>query len=287
MKLASYALVLLPLAATAILAASCSSGDDSGGYETPDAASGVDSAAPPTPKDSGTPSKPKDSGSNGGKDANAAPDANESPDANGNGDDGGDDSSPPADGGMDDTWTPTDGESADAGWVDMTLPDGAPNTHACDDMPGVACGWSTMNNGLGYTCRCANPTWADPWGCEAPDSGAPETCPPPSDGGGDSATEMDSSSGTDSGHVVDAGGEDASDAGAIKDAQGNVDAAWVDMDFPDGAANPHACDNDPGAPCGWSMANNGAGYTCRCVNPTWADPWGCEPPDSGIPAACP
>lgn len=285
MKLASYALVLVPLAATAILAASCSSGDDSAGYDTPDAASGADSAPPPTAKDSGTPPKPKDSGSSGGKDANAGPDANEAPDANG--DDSGDDSSPPADGAFDDTSTPVDGEGTDAGWVDMTLPDGAPNTHACDDMPGVACGWSATNNGLGYTCRCANPTWADPWGCEAPDSGAPETCPPPPDAGGDSATEMDSGSGTDSGHVVDAGGEDASDAGTIKDAQGTVDASWVDMDFPDGAANGHACDNDPGAPCGWSTTNNGLGYTCRCVNPTWADPWGCEPPDSGIPAACP
>jgi hypothetical protein len=279
MKLATYALALLPLAALAVLGSSCSAGDESGGYDTQDAAPSEDVTSVPPPKDSGQDAaKAKDSGHGGGSDATTNAD-------------GSDDDGSTADGTTpDDTSTPSDGgPETDAGWVDMNSADGAANPTACDNMPGVPCGWSATNNGLGYTCRCANPTWADPWGCEAPDSGAPEVCPLP-DAGNDSSTAMDSSSG-DGSSGADSGidaGEDSgkADSGTITDAQSFADA-WVDMNSADGAANPHACDNEPGAPCGWSTTNNGLGYTCRCVNPTWADPWGCEPPDSGIPAACP
>jgi hypothetical protein len=114
------------------------------------------------------------------------------------------------------------------------------------------------------------------------DSGNPQQ-----GGGQDSSTSTpDSSAG--------GGGQDSSTGGGGNDAgtgptdaqTGGGDASWVDMNFPDGGANSHACDNEPGVPCGWSAANNGLGYTCRCAFPGDLDPWGCAAPDSGAPASC-
>ncbi len=45
-----------------------------------------------------------------------------------------------------------------ASWVDMTN-----NPYACDDKAGAACGWSSTNNGEGYTCGRRHPDWASPW----------------------------------------------------------------------------------------------------------------------------
>jgi hypothetical protein len=46
-------------------------------------------------------------------------------------------------------------------WVDMTN-----NPYACNDKPGSPCGWSSSNNGQGYTCGRRHPDWANPWTCE-------------------------------------------------------------------------------------------------------------------------
>jgi hypothetical protein len=71
---------------------------------------------------------------------------------------------------MSDTSTGDDGSMPS--WVDMNGADGGPNATACDNHPGVPCGWSaTPNPSDGYTCGCRHPTWADPWTCEANDAG--------------------------------------------------------------------------------------------------------------------
>jgi hypothetical protein len=167
MKTASWVLTALFLSASGVSAglAGCSSdssnnppaGDDSGA--SPDSGSTPDTGSPAPGKDSGA---PEDSGSG-------------QVDSSSGGDDGSSDSGSQG----------TDSGSGDAGpWIDMNFPDGGPNGHACDNQPGVPCGWSATNNGSGYTCACVNPTWADPWGCAAPDAGAAASCPV-GDAGGD------------------------------------------------------------------------------------------------------
>jgi len=96
------------------------------------------------------------------------------------------DSSTSEDSGSPDTDAGTDSGTEDAGgWIDMNFADGAANGHACDNQPGVPCGWSATNNGLGWTCACVLPQDQDPWGCAAPDAGAPATCPIGDAGGSD------------------------------------------------------------------------------------------------------
>jgi hypothetical protein len=131
---------------------------------TPDAAYGEDSG-PGTQQDSGQQSSGQDSSTQGGQDSSITT--------------GGNDSST-----LTDSSTITDSQTGNPDWVDMDFADGAANGHACDDHPGVPCGWSATNTGAGYTCKCVFPADLDPWGCSAPDSGAPLTCPAP-DAGGD------------------------------------------------------------------------------------------------------
>jgi hypothetical protein len=80
------------------------------------------------------------------------------------------------------------------------------------------------------------------------------------------------------------GGLDASPP--VTDAESSGNPTWVDMNYADGAADPHACDNHPGVPCGWAATNNKLGYTCACAFPKDQDPWSCSAPDSGAPATC-
>jgi hypothetical protein len=44
----------------------------------------------------------------------------------------------------------------------------------------------------------------------------------------------------------------------------------------------HACDNKPGTPCGYTPANEGQGYTCVCLNGSYAVPWNCEPANTCV-----
>ena len=69
-------------------------------------------------------------------------------------------------GGVVDSGEVVDSGVADAGgWIDMNI-----DASACVSEPNVPCGWSTTNNGLGYTCACREGTWAVPWTCELPDA---------------------------------------------------------------------------------------------------------------------
>src|SRR5271170_1886184 len=116
-------------------------------------------------------------------------------------------------------------------------------------------------------------------------------------GGTDTGTGQGVDSGTGGEQDSSTGGNDSGGGGVDSSTSTELDSgvtdtgtgtpSWVDMDFADGAANGHACDNNPGVPCGWSATNGGAGYTCRCVFPADQDPWGCSAPDSGAPVTCP
>jgi hypothetical protein len=54
------------------------------------------------------------------------------------------------------------GDAVDAPrWIDMTG-----DASACHEQPGVACGWSPVDSGMGYTCAPRHPGWAEPWTCE-------------------------------------------------------------------------------------------------------------------------
>jgi hypothetical protein len=58
------------------------------------------------------------------------------------------------------------GQIVDAGgWIDM---DDAAS--ACVNEPNAPCGWSAINNGLGWVCACREGTWAVPWTCGLPDA---------------------------------------------------------------------------------------------------------------------
>ena len=136
-------------------------------------------------------------------------------------------------------------------------------------------------------CSSSSPAAAPEDSGTAQDTGTGQGIDSGTGGGQDSSTggQDSSTGGNDSG-----GGEVDSSTG--NDAEGITDTGtgtptWVDMDFADGAANGHACDNLPGVPCGWSATNGGAGYTCRCLFPADLDPWGCSAPDSGAPLSCP
>jgi hypothetical protein len=109
---------------------------------------------------------------------------------------------------------------------------------------------------MGWTCTCYNGNFADPWGCEAPNSCVipGPSCP------ASSAPVCSADAGSSSG-----------DSGTVEGDGGG----WVDMN--NGATG---CDHKPGTPCGWSTTNNGAGYKCTCYSTTQLDPWGCEPPDA-------
>ena len=129
----------------------------------------------------------------------------------------------------------------------------------------------------------ATPDAASPTGQTGSDSGSGQQ------GGGQDSSVSTPDSGNGGGGGQDSGSGGGNDAGTgPTDAQtGGGDASWVDMNFPDGGANAHACDNLPGVPCGWSAANNGLGYTCSCVFPGDLDPWGCAAPDAGASQTCP
>jgi hypothetical protein len=154
----------------------------------------------------------------------------------------------------------------DAGmWANMTC-----SAMACDNRPGVPCGYTATNEGQGYLCSCENPTWADPWGCLPADAGGGKPCSS-GDAGMDAA-------------ATDSGASDASDAGFDAASCVTVTDAgtWANM-----ACSAMACDNRPGIPCGFTSTNEGQGYLCTCENPTWADPWGCVAADAGGGKACP
>lgn len=157
-----------------------------------------------------------------------------------------------------DSSTPPPPPSGDAGnWVNMTG-----NAMGCDNKPGVPCGWSASNNGVGDLCACRHGTWADGWSCEAPNAPvtAGASCP------GVVGTDDAGSNSNDS------GGGGVPDASKILDAGGNQDAGgWIDM-----SNAPTGCDNHPGTPCGWTTTNMGQGYTCACRHGDWADGWTCE-----------
>ena len=153
----------------------------------------------------------------------------------------------------------TGGGNADAStgnWVDMTN-----NATGCDQKNGVACGWSATNNGVGDICACRRGDWADGWNCDSPTG--PTVAGPSCPGvvtSGDSGTT-----------TPDAGAHDAAVPDAAKPDSGTV--TWIDV-----TATVANCNNHPTVPCGWSPTPNGAGYTCTCVNGTWADPWTCAAP---------
>jgi hypothetical protein len=148
---------------------------------------------------------------------------------------------------------PVDGGSGD--WVNMTN-----NPDGCENLPGTPCGWTANKNTLGYTCTCYDGNDAVPWGCEAPGS-----CVTPGPKCPASSAPI---------CVADAGSSDAGPQGGGGDAGG-----WIDME------DASACENHPGAPCGWSSTPNvAAGYTCICYFPGDAVEFGCEP--AGTVALC-
>jgi hypothetical protein len=63
--------------------------------------------------------------------------------------------------------------TTDAGtWADLNC-----SVHACDNRPGIPCGYTPTNGGQGYTCSCADLAFADPWLCVPPDAGVGHACP--------------------------------------------------------------------------------------------------------------
>ncbi len=159
MRTASLTLMVLwvPLAGYAIGAAGCS------GDTSPIQTGSEDSGATGSTggQDSGGGQTQNDSGGTVGPSTDASPSSGLDSSS------GVDASKPP----------PTDsGSGTNPTWVDMDFADGGANPNACDNHPGVACGWAATNNNLGYTCACLFPTDLDPWGCAAPDAGAKQTC---------------------------------------------------------------------------------------------------------------
>ena len=177
---------------------------------------------------------------------------------------GGGKACPPADAGADAS-SPSDAATADAGCVTTTWANMACSATACDDRPGLPCGYTPTNEGQGYLCTCENPSWADPWGCVPADAGVGKACP-------------SADAGTDASTAVDAGTPDAATACVTTTDAGT----WANM-----ACSATACDKLPGTPCGYTPTNEGQGYLCTCENPAWADPWGCMPADAGGGKACP
>jgi hypothetical protein len=119
--------------------------------------------------------------------------------------------------------------------------------------------------------------------CSEGDSGGSTQSEDAYSGGGGNENEKDGGTSDARGSApVDAGPQPIEDSGSV--VVNEDSGGWVNMT--DASA---ACDDLPGAPCGWSATNNGLGNTCACRHGTWADGWTCEAPNAPVTAgaSCP